>query len=426
MLSRNFIKNHLELVESKLKLKGFDFDSMYFTDLDQKERLNRQEIEELRALRNKTSEDIARLKKSGGDASDSILEMRTVSQKIKGLEPELAEHEISMHSFLSGIPNLPCESVPVGPDESANRVEAIVGEPKNFDFKILDHVDLGTRLGILDMERASKIAGARFALSFGPGALMERALMNFMLDIHTREQGYLEVLPPFMANSTSFFGTGNLPKFEEDLFKLDDTDYYLVPTAEVPVTNIYAGEILGEEQLPICMTAYTPCFRKEAGSYGRDTRGLIRQHQFNKVEMVKYATPETSYDELEKLTDNAEEILRRLELPYRKITLATGDMSFTSAKTYDLEAWLPSQDTYREISSCSNFEDFQARRANIRYKPKESKKTRFVHTLNGSGLAIGRTWVAIMENYQQADGSVKIPEALQPYMNGLKVITPKK
>jgi seryl-tRNA synthetase len=426
MLSRNFIKNHLELVESKLKLKGFDFDSMYFTDLDQKERLNRQEIEELRALRNKTSEDIARLKKSGGDVSDSILEMRTVSQKIKGLETELAEHEISMHSFLSGIPNLPDESVPVGPDESANRVEAIIGEPRNFDFEILDHVDLGTRLGILDMERASKIAGARFALSFGPGALMERALMNFMLDIHTREQGYLEVLPPFMANSTSFFGTGNLPKFEEDLFKLDDTDYYLVPTAEVPVTNIYAGEILGEEQLPICMTAYTPCFRKEAGSYGRDTRGLIRQHQFNKVEMVKYATPETSYDELEKLTDNAEEILRRLELPYRKITLATGDMSFTSAKTYDLEAWLPSQDTYREISSCSNFEDFQARRANIRYKPKEGKKTRFVHTLNGSGLAIGRTWVAIMENYQQADGSVRIPEALQPYMNGLKVITPKE
>ena len=426
MLSRNFIKTHIELVESKLKLKGFDFDSQYFTDLDRKERLNRQEIEELRALRNKTSEDIAGLKKLGGDATDAILEMRAVSQRIKGLETELAEHEICIQSFLSGIPNLPDGSVPVGPDETANRIERIVGEPKNFGFEILDHVDLGSRLGILDMERASKIAGARFALSFGPGALLERALMNFMLDIHTREHGYLEVLPPFMANSHSFFGTGNLPKFEDDLFKLDDTDFYLIPTAEVPLTNIYAGEILEEEQLPMCMTAYTPCFRKEAGSYGRDTRGLIRQHQFNKVEMVKYTTPENSYDELEKLTANAEEILRRLELPYRVITLATGDMSFTSAKTYDLEAWLPSQNTYREISSCSNFEDFQARRANIRYKPKEGGKPRFVHTLNGSGLAIGRTWVAIIENYQQADGSIIIPEALRPYMDGLSVITPLK
>ncbi len=424
MLSRQFIKNNLELVESKLKLKGFDFDSHYFINLDQKERSNRQEIEELRALRNKTSEDIARLKKSGKEASGPILEMRTVSQKIKELETELSEEEVSMHTFLSGIPNLPDSSVPVGPNESANRVERIVGEPGVFDFEVLDHVDLGSRLGILDMERATKIAGARFALSFGPGALMERALMNFMLDVHTREHGYLEVLPPFMANSTSFFGTGNLPKFEEDLFKLNDTDYYLVPTAEVPVTNIYAGEILEEEQLPLCMTAYTPCFRKEAGSYGRDTRGLIRQHQFNKVEMVKYATPETSYDELEKLTANAEEILQRLELPYRVVTLATGDMSFTSAKTYDLEVWLPSQNTYREISSCSNFEDFQARRANIRYKPKDGKKPRFVHTLNGSGLAMGRTWVAIVENYQQADGSLIVPEALRPYMNGLSVITP--
>ena len=424
MLSRQFIKNNLELVESKLKLKGFDFDSHYFINLDQKERSNRQEIEELRALRNKTSEDIARLKKSGKEASGPILEMRTVSQKIKELETDLSEEEVSMHTFLSGIPNLPDSSVPVGPNESANRVERIVGEPGVFDFEVLDHVDLGSRLGILDMERATKIAGARFALSFGPGALMERALMNFMLDVHTREHGYLEVLPPFMANSTSFFGTGNLPKFEEDLFKLNDTDYYLVPTAEVPVTNIYAGEILEEEQLPLCMTAYTPCFRKEAGSYGRDTRGLIRQHQFNKVEMVKYATPETSYDELEKLTANAEDILQRLELPYRVVTLATGDMSFTSAKTYDLEVWLPSQNTYREISSCSNFEDFQARRANIRYKPKDGKKPRFVHTLNGSGLAMGRTWVAIVENYQQADGSLIVPEALRPYMNGLSVITP--
>ena len=423
MLSRNFIRENIELVESKLKLKGFDFDSEYFTSLDRMERSNRQEGEELRALRNKASEDIARLKKSGEDASEAILEMRTVSGKIKELDTILSEQEQSILDFLSGIPNLPNDSVPVGPDESANRVERTFGSPKVFDFEVKDHVDLGASLGILDMERASKIAGARFSLSFGPGALMERALMNFMLDIHTREHGYIEVLPPFMANSTSFFGTGNLPKFEDDLFKLNDTDYYLVPTAEVPVTNIHSGEILDEEQLPLCMTAYTPCFRKEAGSHGRDTRGLIRQHQFNKVEMVKYTTPETSYDELEKLTANAEEILKRLELPYRVVTLASGDMSFTSAKTYDLEVWIPSQDTYREISSCSNFEDFQARRANIRYRPKDRKKTRFVHTLNGSGLALGRTWVAIIENYQQADGSITVPAALQPYMNGLTEIT---
>ena len=423
MLSRNFIKNNIELVQEKLKIKGFEFDASYFTELDRTERANRHEAEEMRALRNKTSEDIARLKKTGEDASEAILEMRNVSQRIKKLENELAEQAVSMQDFLSGIPNLPDESVPVGPDESANRVERSVGEPRKFDFEIKDHVDLGDDLGILDMDRASKIAGARFSLSLGPGALMERALMNFMLDIHTREHGYLEVLPPFMANSDSFFGTGNLPKFEDDLFKLDGTDYYLVPTAEVPVTNIHAGEILDEEQLPLYMTAYTPCFRKEAGSHGRDTRGLIRQHQFNKVEMVKYTTPDKSYEELEKLTANAEEILKRLELPYRVVTLASGDMSFTSAKTYDLEVWLPSQETYREISSCSNFEDFQARRANIRYRPKDSKKTKFVHTLNGSGLAIGRTWVAIIENYQQEDGSVVIPEALRPYMNGLSSIT---
>ena len=423
MLSRNFIKNNIELVQDKLKIKGFAFDATYFTELDRTERANRHEAEEMRALRNKTSEDIARLKKTGEDASEAILEMRNVSQRIKKLENELAEQAVSMQDFLSGIPNLPDESVPVGPDESANRVERSVGEPRKFDFEIKDHVDLGADLGILDMDRASKIAGARFSLSLGPGALMERALMNFMLDIHTREHGYLEVLPPFMANSDSFFGTGNLPKFEDDLFKLDGTDYYLVPTAEVPVTNIHAGEILDEEQLPLYMTAYTPCFRKEAGSHGRDTRGLIRQHQFNKVEMVKYTTPDKSYEELEKLTANAEEILKRLELPYRVVTLASGDMSFTSAKTYDMEVWLPSQETYREISSCSNFEDFQARRANIRYRPKDSKKTKFVHTLNGSGLAIGRTWVAIIENYQQEDGSVVIPEALRPYMNGLSSIT---
>ena len=422
MLSRTFIRENLELVESKLRLKGFAFDTAYFDELDKKERSNRQEAEELRALRNKASEDIARLKKSGEDASAAILEMKTVAGKIKDLDAELTVEEQQMQDFLSGIPKLPDDAVPEGPDESANRIERVIGTPREFDFEIKDHVDLGAGLGILDMERASKIAGARFSLSLGAGALMERALMNFMLDIHTREHGYTEVLPPFMANSASFFGTGNLPKFEDDLFKLNDTDYYLVPTAEVPVTNIHSGEILEEEQLPLYMTAYTPCFRKEAGSHGRDTRGLIRQHQFNKVEMVKYTTPENSYAELEKLTANAEEILKRLELPYRVVTLASGDMSFTSAKTYDLEVWIPSQGTYREISSCSNFEDFQARRANIRYRPKDRKKPAFVHTLNGSGLAMGRTWVAIMENYQQADGSVIVPEALQPYMHGLKLI----
>lgn len=425
MLSRNFIKTNIETVQKKLALKGFVFDSDYFQELDRKERANRHEAEELRALRNKTSDDIAQLKKNKEDASGAIQEMREVSQRIKALENELADQELEMQAFLSGIPNLPHETVPVGPDDSSNRVERVFGEPRTFEFAIKDHVDLGAGLGILDMDRAAKIAGARFALSLGEGALLERALVNFMLDIHTREHGYTEILPPFMANSKSFFGTGNLPKFEDDLFKLNDTDYYLVPTAEVPVTNIRADEILEEEQLPVYMTAYTPCFRKEAGSHGRDTRGLIRQHQFNKVEMVKYATPETSYEELEKLTADAEEILQRLELPYRVVTLASGDMSFTSAKTYDLEVWIPSQDTYREISSCSNFEDFQARRAGIRYRPKDGKKPRFVHTLNGSGLAIGRTWVAIVENYQQEDGSITIPEALRPYMNGIHAIKNK-
>jgi seryl-tRNA synthetase len=324
-----------------------------------------------------------------------------------------------MHDFLAEIPNLPDNSVPVGPDESANRLERTVGDTPEFDFAVQDHVDIGIALSILDPERAAKIAGARFTNYVGMGARLERALTNFMLDIHTREHGYTEVLPPFMANSQSFFGTGNLPKFEEDLFKISDTDYYLIPTAEVPVTNIYAEEVLREEDLPIYYTAYTPCFRSEAGSYGKDTRGLIRQHQFNKVELVKFTTPDTSYEELEKLTSNAEEILKRLELPYRVVTLSSGDMSFSSAKTYDIEVWIPSQKTYREISSCSNFEDFQARRANIRYKPISGKKTRLAHTLNGSGLAVGRTWVALVENYQQADGSVIIPEALRPYMDGL-------
>ncbi|UCF35575.1 MAG: serine--tRNA ligase [Acidobacteriota bacterium] len=422
MLNRLFIRDNLDFVEERLARKGFQFDRQQFQELDDQERAARLEWEELRALRNKTSDDIASLKKAGQDANQMILQMREVSGKIKELDERLNSVAEQISQFLAEVPNLPNESVPIGADDSANREERTVGIPRAFDFPVRDHVELGSSLGILDLERAAKIAGARFAAYFGMGARLERALKNFMLDVHTGRHGYQEVLPPFMANSASFFGTGNLPKFEADLFHIEATDYYLVPTAEVPVTNIYAGEILEEAQLPVYYTAYTPCFRSEAGSYGKDTRGLIRQHQFNKVELVKFTTPETSYDELEKLTANAEEILKLLDLPYRVVTLSTGDMSFSSAKTYDIEVWIPSQKTYREISSCSNFEDFQARRANIRYKPEDSKKTRFVHTLNGSGLAIGRTWVAIIENYQQPDGTVAIPDVLQPYMDGLTEI----
>jgi seryl-tRNA synthetase len=423
MLNRAFIRENLEEVERRLSVKGYYFDKNQFLNLDQRERNAKLEVEELRAVRNKTSDDIASLKKAGSDASAQIAEMREVSRQIKELDESLGTLESDIEAFLADVPNLPDSSVPIGADERSNRVERIVGEPRDFDFEVGDHVDIGTALGILDTERAAKIAGARFAAYFGAGARLERALINFMLDIHTQEHGYTEVLPPFMANSRSFFGTGNLPKFKADLFHVEDTDYYLVPTAEVPVTNIFANEVLSEESLPTNFTAFTPCFRSEAGSYGRDTRGLIRQHQFNKVELVKFTTPDSSYDELERLTHHAEEILQRLELPYRVVTLSSGDMSFTSAKTYDLEVWIPSQNTYREISSCSNFEDFQARRANIRYKPSGSKKTRFVHTLNGSGLAIGRTWVAIVENYQESDGSVSIPCVLQPYMHGITQIT---
>jgi len=423
MLGRSFVRENLDFVEEGLRRKGFNFVRSEFLELDELERTARTEWEELRALRNRTSEEIATLKKKGLDATAEIEEMRAVSSRIKTLDEEIGRLSGKVTAFLAGVPNLPNETVPVGEDETSNRVERVVGTPRSFDFEVKDHVDLGATLGILDTERAAKIAGARFAAYFGMGARLERALINFMLDIHTREHGYLEVLPPFMANSKSFFGTGNLPKFEEDLFQIRGTDYYLVPTAEVPVTNIYAEEVLEEEKLPISFAAYTPCFRSEAGSYGKDTRGLIRQHQFNKVELVKFSSVEDSYNQLEKLTCDAEEILQRLELPYRVVTLSTGDMSFVSAKTYDLEVWIPSQQAYREISSCSNFEDYQARRANIRYKPAGGKKTRLVHTLNGSGLAVGRTWVAILENYQEPDGSVLLPKALRPYMDGLEAIT---
>jgi len=346
--------------------------------------------------------------------------MKTVSRTIKTLDEELAKYEETLRSILMGLPNLPHPSVPSGKDEEDNSLIREVGTPPSFDFDPLPHWEIGERLGILDFERAAKIAGARFALYVGHGARLERALINFMLDIQTKEHGYLEVLPPFMANRISTTATGQLPKFEEDLFKLEGWDYYLVPTAEVPVTNIHQDEILMEEELPKRYTAYTPCFRSEAGSYGKDTRGLIRQHQFNKVELVKFVTPETSYEELEGLLSDAESILKRLGFPYRVVSLCTGDLGFSASKTYDIEVWIPSQQKYREVSSCSNFEDFQARRGNIRFKTKGKKGTELVHTLNGSGLAVGRTVVAILENFQEEDGSVVIPEALRPYMDGLE------
>ncbi len=423
MLDRNFVRDNLEVVKERLKTRAFELERQQFLQLDEEERTHRLEWEELRALRNRTSDEIAKQKKEGEDASQKIEEMKQVSTRIKELDELVKAVDSRMNEFLSVIPNLPHLTVPVGPDETYNAEVRKVREPSDFDFPIKDHVDLGVDLGILDLERASKIAGARFTNYYGAGALLERALVNFMLEVQTREHGYVEVLPPFMANRSSLFGTGNLPKFEADLFHIEGTEYFLIPTAEVPLTNMFAGEVLAEEKLPVNFVAYTPCFRSEAGSHGKDTRGLIRQHQFNKVELVKFARPEDSYEELEKLTSDAEEILRRLELPYRVMTLSTGDMGFSAAKTYDLEVWIPSQGRYREISSCSNFEDFQARRANIRYKPEAGKRTSFVHTLNGSGLAVGRTWVAVVENFQQADGTVLIPDALRPYMHGMKQIS---
>ncbi len=389
--------------------------------IDAELRQNVLRVEELRRLRNDASEEIGRLRKQGKDTSAQQARVRDLAPEIKSLEESSRSLEERLNSILHCIPNLPHSSVPSGSDETTNAEVRRWGTAPHFAFQPLDHVDLGTALGILDMERATKIAGARFSLLRGAGALMERALINFMLDVHTKHHGYTEVLPPFMANSTSLFGTGNLPKFATDLFRLEGTDYYLIPTAEVPVTNIYQGEVLNEECLPQKFVAYTPCFRSEAGSYGKDTRGLIRQHQFNKVELVKFAHPDRSYEELESLTRDAEDILQRLGLHYRVVVLCTGDMGFSSAKTYDIEVWLPSQDRFREISSCSNFEAFQARRANIRFRAADGRR-QYLHTLNGSGLAIGRTWLAIVENYQQADGSVVIPEALRPYMGGIDCI----
>ena len=425
MLDLKYIRANLDKVKEMLKNRGQDLDLSLFDRIDKERRALLGRLESLRHQRNRVNEEIVTMKNRGEDASQIISEMKKVSSEIKVKEKHLSEIEAQLVPLLMVIPNMPHESVVIGADESDNPVIRTWGEIREMNFDPIPHWDLGERLGILDFARASKIAGARFALYQGAGARLERALINFMLDIHTKEHGYTEVLPPFMVNAACMTGTGQLPKFKEDLFKIEGREQYLIPTAEVPVTNIHREEILEEEALPIYYTAYTPCFRSEAGSYGKDTRGLIRQHQFNKVELVKFCHPETSYDELEKLTNDAEEILKRLQLPYRVVSLCTADLGFSAALTYDLEVWLPGQNLYREISSCSNFEDFQARRAEIRFRKKGGSGTQLVHTLNGSGLAVGRTLIAILENYQQKDGSVAIPDALKPYMGGMKLISEK-
>ncbi len=424
MLEIKFVRQNLDTVQNALEARGQASDLDTFKTGDDERRAILQELEALRHRRNVVSDQIAEMKKAGEDAEAVVIQMRDVSSKIKEMEKTLGGIQEKLDSILLGLPNIPHSSVPVGQDESENPVIKTVGEPPKFTFDPKPHWELGSHLGILDFERAAKIAGARFPLYFGAGAGLERALINFMLDTHTHSHGYTETLPPFMVNRRSMTHTGQLPKFEEDLFKLADWDYYLIPTAEVPVTNIHQDEILNEEQLPIYYTAYTPCFRSEAGSYGKDTRGLIRQHQFNKVELVKFTTPESSYHELETLLQDAESILAELKLPYQVIELCTGDLGFSAAKTFDLEVWMPAQGLYREISSCSNFENFQARRANIRFKRKGKKGTELVHTLNGSGLAVGRCVAAILENLQQADGSVRIPDVLQSYMGGMDIIKP--
>ncbi|MFC1880138.1 serine--tRNA ligase [Thermodesulfobacteriota bacterium] len=424
MLEIKYLRQKLSTVQEALKTRGHQADLNAFQKWDDERRAVLLEIEALRHERNVVSDRVAEMKKAGEDAEAIVVEMRAVSSKIKDLDKKLSESQGAIDDFLLGLPNLPHATVPIGKDETENAEVRKVGAIPEFEFEPQAHWDIGSRLKILDFDRAARITGARFPLYFGAGARLERALINFMLDTHTGEHGYLEVLPPFIVNRESMTHTGQLPKFEQDLFKLSDWDYFLIPTAEVPVTNIHQGETLDEDQLPIRYVAYTPCFRSEAGSYGKDTRGLIRQHQFNKVELVKFSRPDASYDELESLLNNAETILKKLDLPYRVIELCTGDLGFSAAKTYDIEVWMPSQGVYREISSCSNFEEFQARRANIRFKPKGKKGTALVHTLNGSGLAVGRTVAAILENFQQADGSVTIPEGLQPYMAGIRKITP--
>jgi len=446
MLDLGYVRANLALVEEKLRARGADPSVVLgdFTLIDQTRRETITQAETLKAQRNKLSEEIAKLRRAGEDASELTEQTKALKASGDELETAAAAADEQLRTLLQNIPNLPQESVPVGKSEHDNRVEKTWdgGEkpagytPAPPAFTALPHWEIGERLGILDFERAAKISGSRFVVHFGQGARLERALANFMLDLHTREHGYTEVLPPYMVNSKSLFGTGQLPKFAEDLFHCDDkgayetgnfqeNDHWMIPTAEVPVTNLFRDETLDESQLTTSFCAYTPCFRSEAGSYGKDVRGMIRQHQFQKVELVKFTHPDKSNEEHERLTRDAEMVLERLGLPYRRMLLCTGDMGFASAKTYDLEVWLPGQNLYREISSCSNFEAFQARRANIRFKPAKAKKSEFVHTLNGSGLAVGRTYLAVLENYQQADGTVRIPDALVPYMNGETVIVPQ-
>ncbi len=422
MLDIKYLRQNLEHVRIKMLERGQEMDMGRFTALDTRRRDILQEVEVLRSERNVVSKEIGEKKKKKEDATEIIARMGEVSTRIKALDETLKQTEEELNAFLMVIPNVPHASVEYGTCSEDNPVIRTWGEKRVFDFAPKPHWDIGEDLKILDFARGAKIAGARFTLYRGAGALLERAIINFMLDLHTREHGYLEILPPYLANRDSMTATGQLPKFEEDLFHVEKTDYYLIPTAEVPVTNIHRDEILDEKDLPVYYVAYSACFRAEAGSYGKDTRGLIRQHQFNKVELVKFSGPETSYEELEKLTTNAEEVLKRLKIPFRTVSLCTADLGFSSAKTYDIEAWLPGQEAYREISSCSNFEDFQARRGGMRFRRTDGGRVEFLHTLNGSGLAVGRTVVAVLENYQQADGSVVVPEALRPYMGGLEII----
>ena len=425
MLDLNFVREHLPEVEQALRNRGMNPDGLLggFRDLDARRRKAITTAENLKSERNKKSEEVGRRKRAGEDASALIEETKSLREEGERQEKLAAQLEEELRGLMSQIPNLPHSSAPVGRDEDDNVEVRRWGTPPTCGFQPKPHWELGEELGVLDLERAAKLSGARFALYWDTGAKLERALASFMLDLHTREHGYTEVLPPYMVNSASMYGTGQLPKFAGDLFKVQEHDLWLVPTAEVPVTNIYRDETLDEAQLPVSLTAYTPCFRSEAGSYGKDVRGIIRQHQFQKVELVKFSHPEKSYEDHEQLTHDAEMVLQRLGLHYRVVTLCTADMGFSSAKTYDIEVWLPGQNLFREISSCSNFESFQARRANIRFRSAGKKKSEFVHTLNGSGLAVGRTWLAILENYQQADGSVVIPEALRPYMGIDRIIS---
>ncbi len=423
MLDPKFVLENIQFVRERIASRGIEIPWEELVQLSQKRKFILREVEALRSRQNKASEVIGRMRKEGKNPGTLILEMKEVAGKLKDLEDELRKNEGELRQILLGIPNIPHSSVPYGKGSEDNLVVREFGKKPEFNFDPKPHWEIGKNLGILDFDRASKIAGSRFAVYLGGGALLERALINFMLDIHTRERGYKEMIPPFIANEESLIGTGNLPKFEDDLFKLKGYSWYLIPTAEVPLTNYYRNEILSSDSLPLRFVAYTPCFRREAGSYGKDIKGLIRQHQFNKVELMTFSLPEKSYEELERMTNDAEEVLKRLDLHYRVVSLCTADLGFSGAKTYDLEVWMPFQKKYLEVSSCTNCEDFQARRANIRFRREAKSRLEFVHTLNGSGVALGRTVSAILESYQEEEGSVRIPEALRPYTGGLEKIT---